>query len=118
VKTLFGPLKKYATFKGRASRKEFWGFVGWSILISVLLGFLEEFIGIFPGTDQSVLAILFTLAVSLPSTALIVRRLHDSGRSGYWYFLMWVPLANIALIVFMCLRSEDKDNPYGLPSEI
>ena len=82
VKTV---LSKYAVFSGRARRKEYWYF----FLFNVIVGFIVGFLG---GAMQkpkamSVLSIAFTLAFLLPSIAVAIRRLHDTGRSGWWYLL-------------------------------
>ena len=82
VKTV---LTKYAVFSGRARRKEYWYF----FLFNVIVGFIVGFLG---GAMQkpkamTVLSIAFTLAFLLPSIAVAIRRLHDTGRSGWWYLL-------------------------------
>lgn len=118
MKTFIGPLKKYATFSGRASRKEFWGFFGWSLLIGLALGFLEGFLGIAPEFEGSLFSIVLTITLLLPWTALIVRRLHDLGRSGWWYLLLWVPLVNLGMLIYMCKRGKDDNNPYGSPGDL
>ena len=59
--------------------------------------------------------IIYSLAVVVPSIAVVVRRLHDTGRSGWWYFIAFVPfVGSIVLLVLMCLESAD-ENEYGLP---
>ena len=82
VKTV---LSKYAVFSGRARRKEYWYF----FLFNVIVGFIIGFLG---GAMQkpkamTALSIAFTLAFLLPSIAVAIRRLHDTGRSGWWYLL-------------------------------
>ncbi len=94
-------LEKYATFEGRASRREFWYFVLASVIISLILGFIE---GILRGllsippmhNDESALANIYSLLVLLPSLAVSARRLHDIDKSGWW---MLVPLYNIYLFL-------------------
>ncbi|MFF0090297.1 DUF805 domain-containing protein [Streptomyces canus] len=101
-------LKKYAVFSGRARRKEYWMyalFVG--IIYAVLLG-----IGI--AAKMVWLPIIFYVAILLPSLAVTVRRLHDTGRSGWWILFGLVPLVGgITLFVFSVLDSEPVDNKYG-----
>ena len=121
MKTFLGPLKKYATFSGRASRKEFWGFFGWSLLITVVIGITEGFVYATSLTEYPGMSIgmgIFFLATLIPYWAVAVRRLHDTGRSGWWFLIVIIPLINIVFIVFMCLKSKDDDNPYGPPGDL
>jgi uncharacterized membrane protein YhaH (DUF805 family) len=97
-----GPLKKYVTFSGRARRKEFWYFTLFSTLISI--GFM--IVGLLLNVD-SLLNSLYNLAVFLPTVAVGVRRLHDTGRSGWWYLL---PIVNL---IFWAQDGESGPNKYG-----
>lgn len=113
-------LKKYAVFNGRARRKEYWMFVLFNLIIAFALGLIEGFAGIAPEIDQSILANLYTLVVLIPSIAVSVRRLHDTGRSGWWLLIGLVPLIGaIVLLVFMVQDSKLGQNQYGPnPKEI
>ncbi len=107
-------LKKYAVFSGRARRKEYWMFTLFSTIIALVLGFIEGIVGIAPETNQSILVGIYTLAVLIPSIAVSVRRLHDTGRSGWWVLISLVPLIGaIVLIVFTVQDSQQGDNQYG-----
>jgi len=107
-------LKKYAVFSGRARRKEYWYFVLFNAIISFVLSIIEGLAGIATGTDYSVLAGLYSLAVLLPSIGVAIRRLHDTGRSGWWLFIGLVPLIGaIILLVYMVSDSEAGTNEYG-----
>src|SRR4051794_38300150 len=108
-------LKKYAVFSGRARRKEYWMFLLINILISVALIAIDSLIGTFsPQTGVGLLQGLYALAVLIPSIAVIVRRLHDTGRSGWWILVALIPLiGGIVLLVFMVLDSELGANQYG-----
>jgi uncharacterized membrane protein YhaH (DUF805 family) len=102
-------LKKYATFDGRARRKEYWMFFLFNLIISLALAFIE---GIFGG--PGVLGVLYSLAVLVPSIAVTVRRLHDTGRSGWWILISLVPVIGwIVLLVFMLTDSHPGSNQYG-----
>lgn len=102
-------LKQYVDFQGRARRTEYWMFTLFSFLAAVILGILENIIGL-----NSVLTGLYSLATLLPSLGVGVRRLHDTNRSGWWLLIGLIPLiGGIILIVFMCLDSEPGDNKYG-----
>ncbi len=96
-------LKKYAVFNGRARRKEYWYFVLFNIIISIVLAVM--------GMD--LLQWIYTLAVLIPGIAVTVRRLHDTERSGWWLLIALVPIAAIVLLVFMVQDSKPGQNQYG-----
>ena len=102
-------LKNYVNFDGRARRKEYWMFVLFNFIAAVILSIIEYAIGIEP-----VLTGLYSLFILLPSLAVTARRLHDTGRSGWWMLISLVPfVGGIILLVFTCLDSEPSENKYG-----
>ena len=108
-------LKKYAVFSGRAARKEYWMFVLWNFIIGVLLGIV---VGVIDNAINSqaltVVSYLYSLAVLIPSLAVGIRRLHDTGRSGWWVLIGFIPLIGaIVLFIFTVLDSQPGDNKYG-----
>ncbi|EAN1627467.1 DUF805 domain-containing protein [Salmonella enterica] len=104
-------LKNYATFSGRARRKEYWMFVLVNIIIASVLGIIQALTGI---QDTPVLTLFYSLAVLIPSISVLVRRLHDTGRSGYFAFLLLIPfVGGIVILVFMCQKGTDGDNKFG-----
>ncbi|WP_101759017.1 DUF805 domain-containing protein [Oceanicoccus sp. KOV_DT_Chl] len=107
-------LKKYAQFSGRARRKEYWNFVLFNLIFSIVLTFIDGLTGsLSPETGLGLLSGLYALAVLIPSIAVGIRRLHDTGRSGWWILIALVPLIGaLILLVFMLLDSE-ADNEYG-----
>jgi len=108
-------LKKYAVFSGRARRKEYWFFVLFNVLISIVLGFIDGLIGTYnPETGFGILSGVYTLAIILPSIAVGVRRLHDTGRSGWWLLVSFVPVIGaLVLLYFLVQDSKAGDNQYG-----
>jgi len=108
-------LKKYATFSGRAQRAEYWFFVLFYILIFIGLTIIDSVTGTLnPLYGFGLLGGLFALSMLIPSIAVGVRRLHDTGRSGWWMLLALVPLiGGIILLVFFCLDSQPGDNAHG-----
>ncbi len=115
-------VKKYADFSGRARRKEYWMFTLFTLLIEfglaaagVLLGSaVSHSTGSSAGFIFLAPVYLFILAMIIPSLAVVVRRLHDLGKSGWWYFICFVPfVGGIILFVFMCLDSQPGPNLYG-----
>lgn len=120
-------LEKYAIFSGRARRKEFWMYFLFTSLIVFALtlisnsldGFLrdleriEGFKRIAPQTS-GVLANLYVLATLVPGLADSVRRLHDTGRNGWWVFIAFVPLiGGLVLLIFQVQDGESGENRYG-----
>ena len=104
-------LKKYAVFEGRARRKEYWMFTLVSTLITFGLVLLDSALG---NEQMGYLTIIYVLVVFLPSLAVSVRRLHDTGRTGWWLLIGIIPLIGpLVLLVFNVQDSQDGTNAYG-----
>jgi len=104
-----GVFKKYAEFKGRARRKEYWMFILFNAIVAVLLSILSLISGAF-----SILSYIYSLAILIPTIALTVRRLHDQDKSGGWYFICFVPIIGaIWLLVLMCTEGTRGTNRFG-----
>ena len=102
----------YADFKGRARRKEYWMFVPLNVIVSMVLTILGGLI------KCSWIGSLYSLAVLVPSLAVSVRRLHDTGRSGWWILISLIPVVGaIWLIVLPCLDSQPEANEWGEKSQ-
>ena len=101
-------LRKYATFSGRARRSEYWWFTLANVLAAILASLVDQLLAV------SGVSLLVTVGLLLPSLAVTVRRLHDTGRTGWWCFIALVPLVGaVVLLVFDCLDSTPGDNQYG-----
>lgn len=101
---------QYTNFNGRANRSMYWYFVLCAVVVSIPLTIIDMIIGV------QFLSLIFSLAILVPSIALGVRRLHDLGKPGWWYFMILVPIVGpIALIVLFCQKGEEKANAYGEP---
>jgi uncharacterized membrane protein YhaH (DUF805 family) len=108
-------LRQYADFAGRARRTEYWMFVLFSVIIEIVFIVLDNLLGLafMPGSSGW-LTTLYVLAVLLPGLGVSVRRLHDTGRSGWWVLISLVPLVGaIVLIVFLATEGNAGDNVYG-----
>lgn len=119
--------RRYADFSGRSTRPQYWWFalVNTAIFVIVegaLLGRMENVgalrnnINSGSGAMSVVASVLlvYAMAALIPSLALSVRRLHDTGRSGWWLFIQFVPLIGpIWLLVLFCLPSEPRVNRFG-----
>ncbi len=115
------PWKKYATFSGRAPRKEFWTFylvntlvfVGLSVAMGTGLSSGRGLMSVHVVTVGTP-ALAFGLAVFLPTVAVIVRRLHDIGRSGFWVLMGFVPvIGGIVVLILMLMDTQPETNQYG-----
>lgn len=115
--------EKYFTFSGRASRAEYWWF---SLAVLLVILVLSVLIGIIAALFKSeggmiylmalLLLVLGIFALVIPSVTVCVRRLHDTGRSGWWYLVNFLPYAgSIILLVLTLLPSDPEENEYGLP---
>ena len=101
--------RKYAEFPGRARRQEYWMFTLINLLISIAL----FIVGLRSGA-LAVVSGLYALAAFIPGLAVGVRRLHDTGRSGWMMLLSLIPIVGgIVLLVFLCQDSAPGDNRYG-----
>lgn len=110
-------LKKYATFSGRARRKEYWMFQLFNICIILLLYILALVVGANGGaafTVVYIIYVIYALAIIIPSLAVTVRRLHDIDKSGGWFFISFIPfIGGIWLLVLTCTEGTHGSNSYG-----
>ncbi|MGQ2983495.1 DUF805 domain-containing protein [Flavobacterium sp.] len=98
----------YANFSGRARRSEYWYFTLFNVLAIILLALLGLVTGIF-----FVFYLVYIIAMIIPSLAVSVRRLHDTGKSGWFILLGLVPLGGLVLLVFYCIEGDRGSNEYG-----
>ena len=108
-------MSKYATFSGRARRSEFWFFyLAYVVLYAVAAAVFGGIGSALNKPGIAAVAVVVLLALALPMLAAVVRRLHDTGRSGWWYFIGLVPFVGpIVMIVFLVQDSVPGDNAYG-----
>ena len=131
-------MENYAVFEGRASRSEFWWYVLATVIVAFFVGVPALFLSFIPYAPY-ILAYGFVLAIFTPTLAVIVRRLHDTGRSAWWslgfvvsavyelanflappgfdtlFWLVYIILLlyNIVLLIFMALPGNSGENKYG-----
>jgi uncharacterized membrane protein YhaH (DUF805 family) len=129
MKYYISVLKNYATFSGRATRSEYWYFILFNLIFSIAASVLDKMFGTRYDFDDSYYStygyastsvhigyinLLYTLAVLIPSLAVLVRRLHDTGKSGWYALLLFLPIIGwIWLLVLLCIDSEVGENKYG-----
>ena len=94
-------LQNYATFKGRASRSEYWYFVLFNIIFSIALSYVSGVVNL------PILYTIYSLALLIPSIAVAVRRMHDVGKSG------WFVLIPIYDLILACTQGVKGENEYG-----
>ena len=96
-----GALKKYADFTGRAHRQEYWMFILIYMTINIVLAVL--------GLDF--ISALVGLGLFIPSISIAARRLHDTGRTGWWQLIVLIPIIGlIVLIVFLAQDGHDQND--------
>ena len=113
-------LNNYFSFNGRASRSEHWWFVLFYFALSIPAVFIDLIIGIELIPGYGPFAIILIIAFFLPNISLVVRRLHDTGRSGWMYLIGLIPCVGfIILLVFLVQDGEPHPNAYGeVPTNI
>jgi len=111
--------KRYGDFNGRSSRPEYWYFVLFTFLFGFVLGIFQSIalaMGHGPNSTASafqVIGYLVNLAFFPFSLAVFVRRMHDTNRSGWWYFLAFTIVGLIPLIIWLCARGTIGENRFG-----
>lgn len=109
-------IKKYADFSGRARRMEYWMFALFNILFMVAAVFLDNFIGTTFDRSEGFgfIFLAYLLFSILPSLAVAVRRFHDQGKSGGWFFIRFVPfIGSIWYLILMVTGGDVGSNQYG-----
>jgi len=113
-------LKKYAVFSGRAQRAEYWYFVLFNLIVSIILTLVDNMLGLYDmQSGLGALSGIYTLAVLIPSLAVGARRLHDIGKSGWWQLIVIIPIIGLILMIVWFATDSKEDNKYGEnPKEI
>ena len=117
--------ENYVNFSGRARRKEFWMFQLFLIIITTICISLDNILGTVVAMDFGSFGLIilpfgwlyFLCGIFhfLPSLSLVVRRLHDVGKSGSWCLIGLIPIIGIVfLIVFLCSEGDKNENKWGL----
>ena len=108
-------VKNYAGFSGRARRKEYWMFLLFNMIFAFVAAIIDNVVGTAsPELGYGVFYGLYTLAMFIPGIAVMVRRLHDVGKSGWMYFIVFIPFVGaIWLLVLLLTDSDAGENQYG-----
>ena len=117
--------ENYVNFNGRARRKEFWMFQLFLIIIATICIVLDNILGTVLTVDAGPVGLgLIVLPYGwlyflcgifhfLPALSVLVRRLHDVGKSGWWYFIGLIPIVNFWLLYILCKDGDNGENSYG-----
>ena len=99
---------KYVTFSGRSSRSAYWWWYLFGILVLVVSLAIDYALG-----AGGILYVLVALAMLLPNLAVLVRRLHDAGHSGWWVLIGLLPLIGAIVLLVFTLQGSDQPNQWG-----
>ena len=104
----------WSNFSGRACRSEYWYFYLSVILIALILGFVEGYIGIFnEEMGYGPLTALFQIIIIIPSISVISRRLQDRGISGWWQLSYFTIIGIFVIIILLMLPAKEDENKWG-----
>ncbi|MDP3403630.1 MAG: DUF805 domain-containing protein [Brevundimonas sp.] len=112
------PYKRYVDFGGRSDRKEFWYYFLFYLIVSAMLSVLDR--AVFPsaldvdGDLLQPLTSIFAIGSLVPNISVSVRRLHDTGRSGWWALLWLIPIFGwLMLLIWFSQKGQPGLNAYG-----
>ena len=105
-------LSKYADFSGRARRSEYWWFVLFNVLVSIVASILDSIVGTKSG-GTGLFGVIAALALLLPGLAVGARRLHDTGRTGWWLLIGLIPCIGFIVLIVFFVQDSHPDNQYG-----
>ena len=118
VESIQSAIKKYFVWKGRASRSEFWWFVLFVSLGSIVVTIIDIMILGYPIEVNGPMYLIFLVAMFIPSIAVTARRLHDVNRSGWWQLIELTIIGILLIIIWNATEGEKKKNIYGPPIKI
>ena len=112
---------RYAKFDGRATRSEYWYFILFYFILALIVTLVDVLVinpmlGLTPEQAQQggILQIILGLGLLIPTLALTIRRLHDIGKSGWWFLIALIPIIGaLVLIYFYVQDSQAGSNIYG-----
>jgi uncharacterized membrane protein YhaH (DUF805 family) len=107
--------ENYANFNGRARRSEYWYFVLFNMIFAIMAVILDNLLGLnFAPIPYGWLYLIYALALFLPGLSVAVRRLHDLNKSGWFMFIVLIPIiGSIWLLVLFCTEGTSGPNSYG-----
>ena len=112
-------LKSFSKVEGRAARREYWYFILVTLALFIVLSLIDGLLGTWsPAAGMGVLGGILCIVLAIPSITVGARRLHDTGRSGWWQLVNFIPyIGPLVLLVLMSLRGTAGENAYGPPPQ-
>jgi len=101
--------RKYADFTGRANRTQYWMYILFYVISYLVLTVIDAALGVL------LLSLIYSLIMFVPSISIAARRLHDTGRSGWWQLLALIPLLGTIILIFFLVQASADENEYGSP---
>lgn len=105
--------RNYFNFSGRSNRSEFWYFFLFILIGNFLTNLIDTYIIGYHPDEMGIVSGIFFLATAFPQLSLTFRRLHDTGKSGWWFLLSFTIIGLIPLLVWWCTTGDPKKNRYG-----
>ena len=107
---------RWKDFNGRSSRSEYW----WATFFVILTSIFTNILTLFLGLSGSIVAlivllliVIFSLFLTIASLALVVRRLHDTNKSGWWYLIIFTIIGILPLLYWYCKKGDEGENRFG-----
>ena len=107
---------RWKDFNGRSSRSEYW----WATFFVILTSIFTNILTLFLGLSGSIVAlivllliVIFSLFLTIASLALVVRRLHDTNKSGWWYLIIFTIIGVLPLLYWYCKKGDEGENRFG-----
>ena len=100
-------IKKYVEFNGRACRREYWMFVLFYVIFYLVLAVIDSLVG------TPLFTFIYSLGLLLPCISIAARRLHDTGRSGWWQLIALIPILGLIILIVFLVQDSHENNKYG-----
>ncbi|MDG1125527.1 MAG: DUF805 domain-containing protein [Pseudomonadales bacterium] len=100
-------LKNYADFASRTGRNDYWMFMLLYVVLSVVTGIVDSILGILLVNS------IYSLVMLVPLVAATTRRLHDTGRSGFWQLLIFIPVLGLLVLIWFLAQESDGENEFS-----
>jgi uncharacterized membrane protein YhaH (DUF805 family) len=105
--------QKYADFSGRARRSEYWWFFLFNALVGLVASVIDSILGTRYGSGTGLVQTIVQLALLIPGIAVGARRLHDTGRSGWWLLIGLIPIVGWIVLLVFFVQDSQGENEYG-----
>jgi len=100
-------LKSYSDFASRTGRNDYWMFMLFYVVLSVATGIVDSILGILLVNS------ICSLVMLVPLVAATTRRLHDTGRSGFWQLLIFIPVLGLLVLIWFLAQESDGENEFS-----